>query len=250
MADARPLTEDTTDALPARQQAEAAPQHVDVDRDLGPASTAPFTYPNDERDREAGQHRVHIQAVRESKCIAEEHRVVEKQRVRGNRAAESPGGSRYRQGHDEQRAVVEEREAEIHLYRVLRYNVSMVRLDALLNSWKTVREDTALAVEEFPPAELDFKPTPDLDSFRQITTHILNAGNGLSGVLLEGEETLMGTEFRDKIKKYFAILPPDADSATLAAELRQSIEGPLAELAQTEPRSGTRRLSRAWTVPR
>ncbi len=107
----------------------------------------------------------------------------------------------------------------------------MVRLEAILNSWKAVREDTALAVEEFPAAELDYKPTPEVDSFRQIAVHILNAGNGLSGLLLEGETMLSGPEFREKVKKHFVPLPADTDAATIAAELRRGIEAPLAALA-------------------
>ena len=111
----------------------------------------------------------------------------------------------------------------------------MVRLDALLNSWKTVREDTALAVEEFPAAELDYKPAPEVDSFRQIALHILNAGNGLAGMLLAGEENLSGPEFREKIRQFFSSLPPDSDSAALAAELRKSLDAPLAGLAAKSP---------------
>ncbi len=107
----------------------------------------------------------------------------------------------------------------------------MVRLESILNSWKAVREDTALAVEEFPAAELDYKPTPEVDSFRQISVHIFNAGNALAGMLLDGETMLMGPEFREKVKKYFVALPADADAATIAAELRKTIEAPLAALA-------------------
>jgi uncharacterized damage-inducible protein DinB len=108
----------------------------------------------------------------------------------------------------------------------------MVRLDTLLESWKTVRRDTAQAVEDFPATELDFKPTAELDSFRQIALHILNAGNGLAGVMLEGEEVMQGPPFREKMKKYFAALPPDADAAALAAELRSAVDAKAAELAQ------------------
>ena len=115
------------------------------------------------------------------------------------------------------------------------YNTFMIRLDALLNSWKTVREDTALAVEEFPAAELDFKPVADVDSFRQIALHILNAGSGLAGLLLAGEENLSGPEFREKIRKYFSTLPPDCDSAALAAELRSTLAAPLEGLSAKSP---------------
>jgi len=35
----------------------------------------------------------------------------------------------------------------------------MVRTEMVLESWKTVRQDTAQAVEDFPAVDLDFKPT-------------------------------------------------------------------------------------------
>jgi uncharacterized damage-inducible protein DinB len=111
----------------------------------------------------------------------------------------------------------------------------MIRLDALLNSWKAVRQTTAQSVEEFPAADLDFKPTPELDSFRQIARHILNAGNALAGLLLDGEVNFTGPEFREKIKKHFSALPADADAAALAAELRTSADGAIAALARQTP---------------
>jgi len=98
-----------------------------------------------------------------------------------------------------------------------------------------VRQDSAQAVEEFPAGELDFKPTPEVDSFRQIAMHILNAGSGLSGLLLDGEEVLSGPEFREKLKKHFSGISADADAAALAAELRTAIEPKLAELAKQSP---------------
>jgi hypothetical protein len=60
----------------------------------------------------------------------------------------------------------------------------MVRLDSVLNSWKTVREDTALAVEDFSAHELDYKPSPDMMSFGDLARHILEAGHALTGALL------------------------------------------------------------------
>jgi uncharacterized damage-inducible protein DinB len=111
----------------------------------------------------------------------------------------------------------------------------MVRLEAILSSWKTIRQDAAQAVEDCPAGELDFKPTPELDSFRQIAMHILNAGNGLAGLLLEGEETLTGPEFREKLKKHFSALTDQADAAALAAELRAAVEAKAAELAKQSP---------------
>ena len=110
----------------------------------------------------------------------------------------------------------------------------MVRLETLLDSWKSVRQDTAQAVEDFPAGELDFKPAPDLMTFREIARHILIAGHGLTGLMLEGEEHLTGPSFREKMAR-FAMLPPDAGVADLARELRASVEQRMTQLAAQSP---------------
>ena len=106
----------------------------------------------------------------------------------------------------------------------------MVRLDQVLDSWKAIREDAALAVEEFPAGELDFRPTPEMDSFRQIARHILNAGDGLTGMML-ARETATGQEFRDRMKAHIRPLADDAGASELAAALRQSVAERCAQLA-------------------
>jgi len=106
----------------------------------------------------------------------------------------------------------------------------MIRLDHMLNSWKAIREDAALAVEEFPADDLDFRPTPELDSFRQIARHILNAGDGLTGMMLARDES-SGQEFRDRMKAHFRPVPEDASAAELAAALRQSVAERCEQLA-------------------
>jgi len=110
----------------------------------------------------------------------------------------------------------------------------MIRLDALLDSWKTVRQDTAQAVEDFPAEDLDFKPAPDLMSFREIAYHTLVAGHGLTGLQLEGETMLSGPQFREKLMKH-APLPPTAGAAELAGALRSSMQRRVTELAAQTP---------------
>jgi uncharacterized damage-inducible protein DinB len=107
----------------------------------------------------------------------------------------------------------------------------MVRKDTVLDSWKSVRQDTAQAVEDFPAAELDFKATPDLMSFGELGRHILDAGHALTGMLLDGVDDLTTPQFREMIGKYKPQLPEHLDAATLASELRKSMETRAAELA-------------------
>jgi uncharacterized damage-inducible protein DinB len=110
----------------------------------------------------------------------------------------------------------------------------MVRLEQVLDSWKTVRADTATAVEEFPAGELGYKPAADVMAFGEIARHILIAGHGLTGLLLEGEEHLGGPQFREKMAR-FALLPEGAGAGDLARELRASVEQRTAELAAQPP---------------
>ena len=106
----------------------------------------------------------------------------------------------------------------------------MVRLEQVLESWKTIRADTAAAVEEFPAGEFDYKPAADVMTFGEIARHILIAGHGLTGLLLEGDEHLGGPQFREKMAR-FALLPEGAGAADLARELRASVEQRAVELA-------------------
>jgi uncharacterized damage-inducible protein DinB len=107
----------------------------------------------------------------------------------------------------------------------------MVRVQQVLDSWKTVRQDTAAAVEEFPAADFDFRPTPEVAAFREIARHILDASDGLTGLLLAGETDFSTPEFRPKMKAHMRDLPADAAGATLATALRESIQERTAQLA-------------------
>lgn len=109
---------------------------------------------------------------------------------------------------------------------------AIVRTATVLDSWKTVRQDTAQAVEDFPGTDLDFKPSPELMSFREIARHILDAGHALTGLLLDGVDNMATPEFREMLKKYTTGLSEQADSASLASELRSSIEERVSQLAQ------------------
>jgi uncharacterized damage-inducible protein DinB len=110
----------------------------------------------------------------------------------------------------------------------------MVRTETVLDSWKTVRHDTAQAVEDFPAGELDFKATPDMMSFGELARHILDAGHALTGMLLDGVDNLATPQFREMMGKYKPQLPERLDAAALASELRKSLETRRAELASRD----------------
>lgn len=125
----------------------------------------------------------------------------------------------------------------------------MVRLEHFLDTWKTIREDVALAVEEFPAGELDFRPTPEMDSFRQIARHIFNVGDGLTGMML-ARETATGQEFRDRMKAHIRPLAEDAGAAELAAALRQSVAERSAQLQAQPPDFFTEMMTRHFDLMR
>jgi uncharacterized damage-inducible protein DinB len=111
----------------------------------------------------------------------------------------------------------------------------MVRTEAVLESWKTIRSDTAQAVEEFPADGLDYKPVADVMTFAEIATHILQAGHILTGALLDGVDNLAVPEFRSMFGKYIEQLPPHGSPAELAGVLRSAVEFRCAELAAKPP---------------
>jgi uncharacterized damage-inducible protein DinB len=113
--------------------------------------------------------------------------------------------------------------------------IGMVRLESLLDTWKTIRMDAAQAVEDMPEAGLDFRPQEDLMSFREIAVHILQAGRGLTGVVLDGEENLATPDFRQKLQKYFWNLPDGAGAREIAGALREAVEEHRAALADRPP---------------
>ena len=95
--------------------------------------------------------------------------------------------------------------------------------------------DGATAVENFPEAEMDFRPAPDVMTFREAARHILDAGDGLTGLLLAGEDNFSTPEFRTRMKLYTRALPAEAGGHALAAAMRESVEQRAAAFASQSP---------------
>jgi uncharacterized damage-inducible protein DinB len=100
----------------------------------------------------------------------------------------------------------------------------MVRLEQVLDSWRAVRRDTAQAVLDMPGGDLGFQPTPELMTFGQIARHVLDAGQALVGLLMDGVEDWSTPGFRESMKKYFSTLEERATPDQLAAELNASVD--------------------------
>jgi uncharacterized damage-inducible protein DinB len=111
----------------------------------------------------------------------------------------------------------------------------MVRVETVLDSWKSVRQDAAQAVEEFPAVAFDFKPAAEMMTFGEIAAHILNSGHALTGMLLEGEDNMTRPDFRARMAQHYPAAPKEAGPAALAKAMRESVEVRTAELARQTP---------------
>ena len=107
----------------------------------------------------------------------------------------------------------------------------MVRVEHVLDSWRTIRQDTVAAVEDFPAGEFGFRPAPEVSTFGETARHILNAGHALTGLMLAGETNFAAPDFRERMGRQTVPLPADAGQAELAAALRESIAGRTEALA-------------------
>jgi len=123
----------------------------------------------------------------------------------------------------------------------------MVRLEQFLSSWKAIREDAAAAVEEFP--DLDYRPTPEVDSFRQIARHILNAGDALTGVILSRED-VTGQAFRERAKAFVRPLAEDAGATELAALMRHAVAERCEQIAAQPPEFFAEMMTRHFDLQR
>ncbi len=116
------------------------------------------------------------------------------------------------------------------------YNEGMVRTEHVIDSWKSLRQDTIAAVEEFPAAEFDYRPAADVQTFGQIGRHILVAGHGLTGMLLAGEMDFSDPDLRRaRIATHVAHIPESMEPAELAQRLRESVDERAAQLGSQAP---------------
>ena len=111
----------------------------------------------------------------------------------------------------------------------------MIRVEQVLDSWRTIRQDTAAAVEDFPAGEMDYRPTPEVSTFREIARHVLDSSDGLVGLLLSGDVDLTAGNFRERLKPRLRALPADGGATELANALRDSMAQIYGQLAAQPP---------------
>lgn len=109
-----------------------------------------------------------------------------------------------------------------------------MRLQALLDSWKAARSDTAQAWLDMPAADTAFQPTPELMTFRDLAVHILNAGRGIARMVMAGETDFSAPGFRDRMRDHY-LDASGLDREQLAAQLNQALEEDSARLAALSP---------------
>jgi uncharacterized damage-inducible protein DinB len=106
----------------------------------------------------------------------------------------------------------------------------MLRLQYVLETWKSIRKDVVAAVREFPADALEATPVEGVDSFGAIARHILNAGHAFPGLLMTGTLSLQTPDFRERMKPHTYRLPEGASQAQLAEALERSLEQRCGEL--------------------
>ncbi len=124
------------------------------------------------------------------------------------------------------------------------YNGLMVRVEQVLDSWRTIRQDTVAAVEDFPGGEFDYRPVPEVSTFGEIARHILNAGHALTGLMLAGEVNFAAPDFRERMSRQTPALDAGAGQAELAAALNESIVQRTAALAAQPADFFSRKMTR------
>jgi uncharacterized damage-inducible protein DinB len=106
----------------------------------------------------------------------------------------------------------------------------MVRVNFVLDSWKTIRKDVVAAAREFPAGAFQETLIAGVDPFAVIARHVLDAGHAFPGILMAGIDNLQAPGFREQMARYKAPLAADATPTQLAEALETCLDARLAEL--------------------
>jgi uncharacterized damage-inducible protein DinB len=108
----------------------------------------------------------------------------------------------------------------------------MVRLEAVLDSWISIRRDTAQAWLDMPAGEAEFRPTPELMKYRDLAVHNLNASHAIVMMLLAGETDFSTPAFRESMRSHFIDVSA-LDPTQLALQLETTMFADAAQALKT-----------------
>jgi uncharacterized damage-inducible protein DinB len=117
-----------------------------------------------------------------------------------------------------------------------------MQTEALLNLWKLLRQESILALREFPAESLDEELIPGFMTFRDLHRHIVESTHILTGLLLDGAEAFNMPEVRSRFKDYLPVVAENAGPEELAAALEQRLEERCEQFAQQNEAFWTREV--------
>ena len=118
-----------------------------------------------------------------------------------------------------------------------------MQIETLFELWRGMRAESVTAVREFPAEAFDAEIIPGFMSFRKLNRHILEAGQILLAMLLDGVENFQAPETRAKFASYPETVPADVSQADLAAALEAGLEERIGRLQAQPAEFWTRELT-------
>jgi len=106
----------------------------------------------------------------------------------------------------------------------------MVRVDTVLETWRTIRKDSAQAVLDWPDPSMTFQATPDLMTFGQIARHILDSSHALTALLLAGVTDFQTPDFRANLEKHLTGVAETGPPGEMADALTRVLDARIEEL--------------------
>ena len=106
-----------------------------------------------------------------------------------------------------------------------------MQTETLLDLWRKLRQESVLALEEFPGEALDEELIPGFMNFRTLHRHILDSTHVLTGLLLDGATEFNKPEVRAQFPKHLPVIEENAGAQAIAEALSARMEERISQLA-------------------
>lgn len=121
-------------------------------------------------------------------------------------------------------------------------------MQAVLDSWLSIRTDTAQAWLDMPAEDSGFRPADGLMSYRELAVHIANSSRGIARMLMAGELDFSAPGFRPRMHAHHLDLSGDGREA-LSDHLHQLLKEDTLELARLDSDFYSRMMTRFDGTP-